>query len=206
MMIIGLTGGIGTGKSTVAAILRKAAIPVIDADDLSRQLTQKNSPVLEEICHEFGRDILDEKGELKRSLLAQIVFTDKQRLKKLEAILHPKIERLRERLFAQLKKQQIRFAVYMAPLLFEKDLHKQVSKTILIVADRDIIKDRLKKRDNMSETDIENRINAQYNDEQKISLADEIIVNNGKFEKLYDDLNNVWKKLTGSCLAEQSLS
>jgi dephospho-CoA kinase len=197
MMIIGLTGGIASGKSTVAAMLRQSGVPVIDADALSHQLTQKGGQALREIVTEFGSDILTKDLELDRRKLGSIVFGNKNHLVKLEAILHPKIEALRKQLIEELAKQGHQVVVYMAPLIFEKNLHKTLTKTLLITADINLIKNRIKTRDNLSNDEIDNRIQAQLKTTDKIQLADEIIENNGSFDELYTNLSHAWAKLTG---------
>lgn len=201
MMIIGLTGGIGSGKSTVANMLTKAGIPVIDADKIAHELTKKNNPILQEIIKEFGEDILDEHHELNRRKLGALVFNNPQLLKKLENIIHPKIEEIRRKKTKKLVQEGHEIIVYMAPLLFEKNIHQHLSKTILVIADQEIIKNRLQKRDKLSAHEIEQRVKAQMSAHQKSSLADEIIENNGTVAELHNQLAFVWHKLTGQKLA-----
>ncbi len=200
MMVVGLTGGIASGKSTVAAMLRKANIPVIDADQLAHQLTEPHAPLLKEIAHLFGDDIIAATGALDRKKLAQIVFGDQTKLRKLEAILHPAIRLLAREQLQELADNGQPVAVYMAPLIFEKNLHHDFDKTMLIVTDRDIAIARAHKRDNLPTEHIHKRIDAQMNTEQKIALADEVIENNGTMEDLYINLSAAWKRITGSDL------
>lgn len=199
MIVIGLTGGIASGKSTVAAMLQNAKIPVIDADDLAKRVTEKGSPVLSDIVALFGRDILANDQTLDRKKLAKIVFDDGNLLRKLEAIVHPAVEHLRRLLLTELEHSGHKVAVYMAPLIFEKDLHKDkdLAKTLLITADQDLIKRRIANRDGLSMVEAQKRIDAQLDDETKITMADEVIENNGTMDELYKNLALAWQRLTG---------
>lgn len=196
MMVIGLTGGIASGKSTVAAMLRNANIPVIDADDLAREATKVGSPGLTEVVAAFGRDILRADQSLDRAKLATIVFADEHRLRQLEAILHPKIEQLFNREMQQLESFGHPIVVYMAPLLFEKQIHRKLAKTLLVVANDDLRKTRLVARDQLTREDAEKRFKAQLTDDCKIKLADEIIENNGSMDELYNNLCQAFERVT----------
>lgn len=197
MMIIGLTGGIGSGKSTVAAILKKCGIAVIDADELAHTLTQKGSQALTDIVAEFGPGILTEQKELNRRKLAHMVFSDQALLTKLEAILHPKIEAARQRLLEELLSKGHQVVVYMAPLLFEKNLHKNLSKTLVIISNRDLVNERIKLRDNLSTDEIEKRLQAQMSNQERTRMADEVLENNGTLDELLLKLKEAWIRLTG---------
>jgi dephospho-CoA kinase len=200
MMVIGLTGGIASGKSTVAAMLRKANIPVIDADDLAREVTQKGSLALSQIVAIFGSDVLAEDQSLDRKKLGNIVFHNHALLKKLEAILHPAIKKLSKEKLKSLKEAGHQFAIYVAPLIFETGLEKELSKTILITTNRDIALKRASLRDQASFDHIEQRMNAQLDEATKKSMADQIIENNGSLLDLFCQLQTVWKNLTGQTL------
>lgn len=191
MMVIGLTGGIASGKSTVAAMLENANIPVIDADHLAKELT-KSEAVLKEIAAHF-LGVLNTDGSLNRAKLAEIVFSNPEKLKELEAILHPKIEELRMKILAQLKSQGHKFAIYMAPLIFEKGLEKKLDGCILVTADQDLVIKRTKERDGMSEAEVKKRIKAQMSDAQKRALADVVIENNGSLLELQQKLSMALK-------------
>ncbi len=115
MLVIGLTGGIGSGKSTVAAMLRNAKVPVVDADELARQVIEKNSPGLHELVKVFGADVLNNDGTLNRKRLALIVFSDDRALSQLESILHPKIALACTKALCELEMRGYKIAVYMAP-------------------------------------------------------------------------------------------
>lgn len=196
-MVIGLTGGIASGKSTVAAMLRKANIPVIDADQLARDLTQKQTPALKQIALCFGNEILNADGSLNRSKLAKIVFSDPNKLKELEGILHPMIEALRLKQLAELKKNNNEVVVYMAPLIFENGIQNKLDKTLLITADQELVIKRIKERDGLDTKDAQSRIQAQMNDEEKKALADAVIENNGSLADLLEKLVKAFKELCG---------
>ena len=197
MKVIGLTGGTGSGKSTVAAMLRKNAIPVIDADDLARRVCVKGSPTLSAIVTTFDKNILASDGSLDRKKLAKIVFDDQHLLRSLEAIVHPAIENLYQQELERLKESGHQIVVYMAPLIFEKDLYKRLTKTLLITARREVIEGRLADRDLLSHEDIKKRLAQQWSNEIKAKLADEVIENNESVDNLYRNLTIVWEKLTG---------
>lgn len=197
MIIIGLTGSIASGKSTVAAMLMKANIPVIDADLLAREVTDKNSEGLKEIVREFGSSILTANQSLDRQKLGAIVFADPMRRKKLEAIVHPRVEQRRFEIIYELEQAGHKLVVYMAPLIFEAGLHKHLTKTILVTAPIDTITHRIMKRDNLSESDAQKRIRAQLDDETKISMADAVIINDGTLDELYENTATAWENITG---------
>jgi dephospho-CoA kinase len=196
MIVIGLTGGIASGKSTAAALLRHANIPVIDADHLARLAVDIGSDGLGQIVDIFGPEILMPDLSLNRAMLGQIIFKDPKSLKKLEDILHPEIRRLCLMELNSLRRAGHKVAVYMAPLLFEKDLHHEMDKTLLIVADESLRRARMSVRDHLSLDEIENRLNAQLRDNIKIPLADEIVINNGTKSELYKNLSYAWQRLT----------
>lgn len=185
-------------------MLKKCGIAVIDADELAHGLTQKGSPTLADIVAEFGSDILTEQQELNRRKLANMVFSDPALLSKLEAILHPKIEAARKQLLEELVKKGHQVVVYMAPLLFEKGLHKSLSKTLVIISNRDIVNSRIKIRDNLSTDEIEKRLQAQMSNQERIRLADEVLENNGTLDELELKLTQAWMRLTGRPLPSPS--
>lgn len=196
MMVIGLTGGIASGKSTVAAMLEKAHIPVIDADDLAKRAVMVDTPGFREIIETFGPTILKDDGTIDRTKLARLVFSDAALLGKLEAIIHPKIKKLAEEKLHHYQTLGHSVVVYMAPLLFEKNLHKNCDKTLLVTANKEIRKARLFSRDQLLNEEAEERFKFQLSDDEKAKLADEIIENNESLFKLYKNLSTAWKKLT----------
>lgn len=196
MKVIGITGSIASGKSTVAAMLKNSNIFVIDADELARRASSVNSPGLAKIIQRFGRNVLEADGSLNRKALGAIVFNDPKALMDLEHILHPAIDSLRKLELARAEKEGYQVAVYMAPLLFEKNLEDQVDKTIVIIAPEEMLMERIIKRDGISRQEAQNRLRLQMNTEEKIKKADEIIENNGTIEELFTKLQNAWKRLS----------
>lgn len=200
MKIFGLTGGIASGKSTVAEILKKANIPVIDADQLAHQITQNDHHVLNDIKKIFSNKVINPNGTLNRKELAKIVFGNREKLHQLENIIHPKIKILTKKIVSELEKKGHEIIVYMAPLIFEKKLEKEYTKTILIVTEQDNAIKRIQERDNISFAQAKDRIDCQMSNQKKITLADEIIYNNGTKDELKEKLEIVWKKLTNKSL------
>lgn len=202
MKVIGLTGSIGSGKSTVAAMLKNAHVPVIDADELARRVVLPNSPCLRQIVLRFGEGILLADKSLDRKKLGDLVFNDQEALADLEHIVHPAIEALRKSELADLQKQGHQVVVYMAPLLFEKKLENQVDKTIAVVASEEKQLERLMRRDNMREKDARLRLAIQMSAQEKMSKADEIIINDASLEDLFSQLQKVWMRLCNNELSK----
>ncbi|MDY3300425.1 MAG: dephospho-CoA kinase [Limosilactobacillus reuteri] len=177
--IVGLTGGIATGKTTVSNILRQAGIPVIDADQVARQVQTPDSVGLTRIVKVFGPKVLLPTGELNRPALAKIVFNDKEALKKLNEILQPLIYDV---IFAQadtLKKQEIPLVVLDAPLLFEQHYDEDCDYVVVVYTDPQTQLKRLMARGHCSKEEAQARIAAQMPLSEKEARADFKINNNG---------------------------
>lgn len=185
MMIIGLTGSIGSGKSTVAAMLRNAKIPVIDADDLSRQVVAPPSVILDRIRDRFGPQILNADNSLNRAALGKLVFQSKEALLDLEKIIHPAIEKLFYQELERLKNNNCPTVFYMVPLLFEKNLEHRVDKTLLVVASEKAMIERIQARDGLSEPEAMLRLSSQMSNEEKMAKADAVLENNGTLDELF---------------------
>ena len=149
----------------------------------------------------MGKDILAPDGSLDRKKLAEIVFSDPKRLRILEAIIHPAIEKLRKHKSAILRERGHKVAVYMAPLIFETNLNKELDKVILITAKPDIAMKRAQIRDLLTEVEIQKRIDQQLDEQSKIKMADYVIENNSSFDELFQKVAMAWKKLTGFALS-----
>ena len=143
MKLVGLTGGIASGKSTVAAILRRLGAAIINADDLSREVVQPEQDAWKEIIDTFGADILQEDKTLDRGKLRKIVFDNSQARKKLEAIIHPRVRALAERRISELAAAGKSIIVYEVPLLFENQIHLWLRPVILVACDIETQKKRL---------------------------------------------------------------
>jgi dephospho-CoA kinase len=197
-LVIGLTGGIASGKSTVSRMLIDMNIPVIDADIEARNVVEIGEKAYHEIIDAFGPEILLENGEINRTKLGSIVFHDEEKRMKLNAIVHPAV---RERM-NELKEQRLlegnRAVVLDIPLLFESKLTHMVEKTILVYVKRETQLQRLMERNGLTEDEANARINSQLPLEDKVLLADRVIDNNGSRtstnEQLIEILNQ-WKVL-----------
>jgi dephospho-CoA kinase len=194
MIVIGLTGGIGSGKSTVASMLTKAHIPVIDADILAREASAEPK-ILEHIKARFGKGVFNSDNTLNRSALAHIVFNDKNLLYDLEQIIHPEIQKLFREKYEFFKKKKYKIIVYMVPLLFEKKLEDRVDKILLVIASAEKQINRIINRDGLNHEEAKLRLAAQMTNEEKIAYADEIIENNGSLDELFCQLQKAWLRL-----------
>lgn len=202
MKIIGLTGSIASGKSTVATMLQNAQVCVIDADELARQVVVPGTPAFQQIVTRFGKEILKSDGSLDRTRLANVVFNERQALLDLENIVHPAIEALRMLELARLKKEGHSVVVYMAPLLFEKNLEHLLDKTILVVTKEEVLLERMAQRDGFDRDEALKRLRLQMSTEAKMARADEIIENNGTKEDLFIQLQKVWMRLCNELLVK----
>jgi len=183
-MIIGLTGGIATGKSTVAGMLRERGAAIVDADRVAREVVEPGQPALQEIVNRFGPGILNEDGTLNRKKLGEIVFADPARRKELEAVTHPAIrERMRKMIEALRAEDPDRLIVADIPLLFEAGLERQYEYVLLVYVPREIQMRRLMRRDGLTEEEAEKRLAAQMDIEEKKSRADYVIDNSGSPEE-----------------------
>ncbi len=198
--VLGLTGGIGTGKSTAAEFFRNNNFAHIDADQISRNLTADGSsilPVLDELFGpngEFGdgrTEILDENGNLIRKAMAAVVFSEKKRRERLNELMFEEIIGETDRLIERYKSQpedEIAGILIDAPLLFEAGLDDRCDKTLLLTADIDVRLKRVCLRDNATEEEVMNRIRNQLSDDEKIKLADAVIDNSDGIDELFAKL------------------
>ncbi len=195
MKRIGITGGIGSGKSTVSKFISSLGYMVIDADKISLDLASPKSELLNELKYEFGEAVINENGSLNRKLLGDIVFSDKEKRKRLDLIFQPRIKNEIERIFSELEERNdVKLAFLDAPLIFETGLQEYLDKVWLISTDTEKRFERIKNRDNLSIDEIKSRIQAQMNDTDKIRLADVIIENNGNLEELKLKIVNLIEK------------
>ncbi len=182
MLVIGLTGGIGSGKSTAAERFRHLGVPVIDADAIARELAQPGQTGFAAIVDHFGREILDETGHIDRRRLREIVFRDPAAKRTLETILHPLVRREMQRQAARLDTD---YCIFMVPLLFESGQDALVDRVLVIDASEQLQRQRTRQRDGVDEQQIQ-RIMAQQIDRQtRLSLADDVIHNNGDIDQLH---------------------
>jgi dephospho-CoA kinase len=174
MKLLGVTGGLAMGKSMAATFFRRMEIPVVDTDDLARQLVRAGQPALEEIVARFGDDLLDEHGELKRSLLAARVFPDARRLRELESILHPPIREQWLATTAQWRQEGHAIGAVIITLLFETTAEESFDAILCLACSEATQLDRLRAR-GWTEDQIAQRLSHQWPVATKIAKADYVI-------------------------------
>ena len=184
MRVFGLTGGIASGKSSVAAHWRSRGLPVIDADTLAREVVAPGSEGLAAILREFGSDLL-QGGVLNRKELGRRVFGHKDQLQRLESITHPRIEALRQQRLRELEAQGEPLVCAEIPLLFEKNMEQALRPVVLVSAPEALQLERARLRDGGVAADLQARIDAQLPLGQKRARADYVIDNRGTLEALY---------------------
>lgn len=181
MTVLGLTGGIGTGKSTVAAFLTQRGIPVADTDAIARALVEPGQPALEAVRLEFGDRFLDADGRLRRAALAELVFNDSEARRRLEAILHPRIRDAWQRDVEAWRAAGQRLAVVVIPLLFETGAEAAFDAVVCTACTRATQEERLLAR-GWSREEIDRRLQAQLGSVEKMARADRVIWTEGRLE------------------------
>ncbi|MBT2636083.1 dephospho-CoA kinase [Bacillus sp. ISL-26] len=195
-LVIGLTGGIASGKSTVARMLIERGITVIDADIIAKQAVEKGMPAYGQIIDSFGEDILLENGELDRRKLGSIVFTDEQKRLALNKIVHPAVraEMMKQRDEAVSRHES--FVVLDIPLLYESKLEYLVDKVIVVTVTAETQLKRLMERNSLTEEEALSRITSQMPLADKTKRADIVIDNSGSVEKTKQQLDDILKSLS----------
>jgi len=193
--LFGLTGGIASGKSTVAAIFRRLGAAVINADELSREVVQPGQEAWKEIVETFGSDILQKDQSLDRKKLRTIVFHNPEARKKLEAIIHPTVRSLAEQRMRELAAAGSSIIAYEVPLLFEAHIHLWLRPVILVACDPATQKQRLRQRDQLTDIEAQQHLDAQMALEDKRKLADYVIENTGSLEDLEQQVRAVLQKI-----------
>ncbi|SDN05895.1 dephospho-CoA kinase [Sediminibacillus halophilus] len=193
-LVIGLTGGIASGKSTIAGIFAEWDIPVVDADIISRQVVERGETAYEQIVDVFGEEVLLSDGNLDRGKLGRIIFKDKEKREQLNSIVHPAVRKkmLEQRdTYADKGEEAV---VMDIPLLYESDLTHFVDKVLVVYVDEQTQKQRLMNRNGFSEEEAIDRIHSQLPLDKKAKMADEIIDNNGSMECSREQLLTILKK------------
>lgn len=197
MKKVGLTGGIGSGKSTVAAMLEEAGFTVVDADKIAREIMEPGSPVLDEVATEFGDDLIGADGALDRAELARRAFKDKDSTERLNAITHPAIRAESNRRFEEAEKNGAEVAVYDMPLLVELGLNEAMDLTVVVDVDAEERVRRLVDNRGLEEDDARARIAQQLDDATRKAAADIIIDNDGDISALEPQVRSLIDQLQG---------
>jgi dephospho-CoA kinase len=193
-LTIGLTGGIASGKSTVAKMLLELGIPVIDADQIAREAVEIGEEAYWQIVEKFGEEILQDDKTIDRAKLGAIVFNDEEKRKVLNSIVHPAVRKKMLEQKEQYIKSGAKTVVLDIPLLFESKLTYLVDKVMVVFVDEHTQLERLMERNGFSKEEAEVRIRAQMPLREKITKADAVIDNNGSIEKTKEQLLNILAK------------
>jgi dephospho-CoA kinase len=176
MIVVGLTGGVASGKSTVAKMFKQCGAIVIDADELAREVVKPGKPAWREIVDTFGKSVLNPDRTINRRALGALVFGDRAKLRCLERMIHPRVSREQARLTKQIaRKDPDAVVIYDVPLLFEAGVDKRVDKIIVVTADRETQIARLKNRNGFTRSDAIRRINSQMPLAKKVELGDHVL-------------------------------
>jgi len=195
VLLIGLTGGVATGKSTVVRRLKELGAAVIDADQLAREVVEPGEPALEEIRQRFGPEVIGEDGQLDRARLARIVFEDEEARKALEAIVHPRIRSRMRAKIEEFKAQGEPVVVCDIPLLFETGVALDwVDRTVVVYAPKEVQLQRLMARNGLTLEEAERRIAAQMPTEEKARRADAVIDNSRGLDETFRQVDALWKE------------
>lgn len=183
--VVGLTGGIGSGKTTVANLFAEEGVDLVDADIVAREVVAKGSKGLEAIIAHFGTEIVTGAGELDRAKLRQRVFSDEQARQWLNQLLHPMI---RQEMLSQVENATSDYVIMVVPLLFENGLDRLVHRTLVVDISPELQISRTVKRDNVDATQVNNIINSQCSRSEKLARADDIIDNQGEISTLKQEV------------------
>ena len=195
MLLVGLTGNIGSGKSTVAQLLSERGATIIDADVLARRAVEQGTPAYASIVERWGTSILAADGSIDRAALRRIVFSEPQELEQLNAMVHPEVERMRAGLVEQARQRGDRLVVCDVPLLFERRMTGDFDRIVLVDAPRPVRLERLVRERGLRETEAMDMIVAQMPAELKRARADFVIDNVGTLTQLDQRVAEVWSAL-----------
>ncbi len=199
MYVVGLTGGIGSGKSAVSRQLETLGIQVIDADIVAREVVEPGEPALQRIAERFGNEVLTDDGQLDRRQLRAIVFADSKQRTWLEDLLHPLI---RDRILQQLDAAQSAYTVLVSPLLLETDQHLLVNHTVVVDVEAAQQISRTASRDNSSEEQVRAILAAQMSREERLDRADSVVDNRGELAALAAQVSNLHQLLLTAAVRE----
>lgn len=195
MLVIGLTGGIASGKSTVSQYLKSLGAVIIDADVLARDLVSPQNEAWKEIMDTFGKDIVDEKGLLKRNNLGSIVFNSVEARKNLNRILHPKIIKATKEMLDEYRKRNVPVVIVDAPLLIEAGMTELVDEVWVVAVPEKIQVGRLMLRSGLSQKEAVARLKTQMSLSAKLPYADRVIDNSKAVEETKKYVHHLWEKI-----------
>lgn len=191
MLVIALTGGIGSGKSTIADALAARGAGVIDTDIIARELTEPGQPTLDAIAATFGGHLIDSNGRLDRDALRALVFTDPDARSRLEAILHP---RIKDRMLEQLAALSAPYAVLVIPLLFETNQNTLADRILVVDVTEKAQRERVRRRSGLTDSEINRIIASQISRTERLARADDILDNNGDPPGLLAQVEQIHRK------------
>ena len=198
VLIVGLTGGIVSGKSTVARMFRQLGADIIDADNIARAIVQPGEKAWKNIVHYFGKEILKDNQEINRKELARIVFTDKEKLEKLNKITHPEIVAIIKNKIEEMRSKDSSdgtICIVEVPLLFEANLEGMMDKIIVVYLNREEQVKRLLIRNSLTQEEAINRIDSQIPMEKKLKKADYVIDNGASLGHTRIQVKQIWQEL-----------
>lgn len=196
MFIVGVTGGIGSGKSTVSRLFAEKGAYIFDADTVAKQLIETREDLQQELIDEFMDDIIDSEGNIVKSKLARIGFSNQANQEMLNAIIHPYVFQANDAEIEQVRAQgETDLYIVDAPLLFESGMDLHTDYTVLVYTRMKLRLERAKKRGNLSIDEITRRMDLQMPEEEKIELADFVIDNNGAEEDLHREVDRVYAEI-----------
>ncbi len=196
MLIVGLTGGVASGKTALSQVLKEEGAYIIDADQIARELVQPQQPAWNELVRTFGKEILQEDGSIHRKKLADKVFADPEKRKLLNKILHPRIKEEMDRRTREIgQKDPEAIVVIDAPLIVELGDHREMDKLIVVTSTQTQQIERLKERDGINPEEALRILSSQMPVEEKVKLADYVIRNEGSLEETKESVKEVFKEL-----------
>jgi len=195
MKVIGLTGGIGSGKSSVAQFLAELGAVVLDTDELGHEALQPDTEAWREVVAVFGRQVLTSEGEVDRKKLGELVFANPEALLRLNRIVHPRIGKMVQAQLEQYRRQGVKVVVLEIPLLVETGGTALVDEVWVTVADEPAVLSRLEKRSGLSRQQSLARIRAQASNGERVQHADVVINNNGSLDELKAQVKKLWERL-----------
>jgi dephospho-CoA kinase len=194
-MIVGLTGGIGSGKTAVSDLFQDLGITIVDADLASRVVVEKGREELNKISEHFGKDILNSNEELDRAKLREVIFKSEEEKLWLESLLHPAIA---SQIQKELDSSKSPYTILVSPLLLETDQKNFCSTVLVVDAPVEIQIERTSKRDNVSEEQVKSIIASQIDRDSRLELADEVILNDSSIQNLESKVQELHKKFLSS--------